>query len=156
MHRAEPFEAGGATELWHTRMAAAGRRPNVRALGRMPRGDAIRGSLSDRDLDEIVMLSADFDVRAPTAGPLANRRLLAASGLAGLHMEPLPLEVERFMMTALGASARLRGAWTYPPIQADPAILARFGMPAPSLQQYEHISGQGRDQFVRVVRRGLV
>ena len=38
----------------------------------------------------------------------------------------------------------------------DPGVLRLLGMPTPSLEQYEHITGLGRDQYVRVVRRGYV
>jgi len=161
IHRRAPFTATGRTELWHTRLHGTRSTANVRALARRAPRDVITTSTSDRDLDEIVTLTADFSVRPESAAQLGIPRsvweiLLSANGLRGFHMKPLPLDVEQLMLTALGASVRMRGAWDYPAVKQDPAELFRFGMPAPSLQQYEHIAGQGRDQFVRVVRRGYL
>jgi len=161
VHRSEPFEAGGRTELWHTRLRGARPTVSVRALGRRSPHDAIRGSLSDRDLDDIVTLTSDFGIQPKSWAEMRMRpsvwqSILKAKGLLGFHYEPLPLQVEQIILTALGGSVRLRGAWDYPSDAQDPAALGRFGMPTPSLQQYEHVAGQGRDQFVRIVRRGFV
>src|SRR5207244_4028216 len=88
------------------------------------------------------------------------RQRLQAAGLLGYHYAPVPLQADEFMLTPLGASVRLRGKWDYPDIDRDPMPtledMQAFGMPTPSLQQYEHVAGLGRDQFVRVVRRGYV
>lgn len=171
-HRRAPFTTAARTELWHTRLSAEksateakkDRSPvPVRAVGRRPVPDTLRSSLSDRDLDDIVTLTSDFSIR-PTSKSWVGLRLpfflwrmrLRAARLLGFSYVPLPLDADEFMLTALGASARLRGRWNYPQPDQDPALLQSFGMPTPSLEQYEHIAGLGRDQYVRVVRRGFV
>ncbi len=160
-HRVDPFTNADRTELWHTRLHGAGPTVPVRAVGRRPVPDSLRSSLSDPDLDEIVILSADFGIRPKSAraagiDPRLWALIVWQAGLAGFHYKPVPLQAEQLMLTALGASARLRGAWNYPGGSQNADTLKRFGMPAPSLEQYEHIAGLGRDQFVRVVRRGFL
>lgn len=160
-HRRTPFTAAGRTELWHTRLAADGSPAPVRAVGRRPVSDTLRTSLSDRDLDDLVTLSGDFSVRPRSwiemgLPFLLWRQRLQAARLLGFDYVPLPIDADELMLTALGASARLRGRWTYPEPDQDPDVLRTFGMPTPSLEQYEHITGLGRDQYVRVVRRGFV
>jgi hypothetical protein len=160
-HRLIPFTSGGRTELWHTRLSSDRSPTPVRAVGRRPVPDALRTSLSDRDLDDIVTLSGDFSVHPRSWHEMGIPLLvwwqrMRAAGLLGFDYVPLPLDAEELMLTALGASARLRGRWHYPDPDQDRATLQSLGMPTPSLEQYEHIAGLGRDQYVRVVRRGFV
>ncbi len=158
-HRTEPFSDARRTEIWHTRLV--GDDVPLRAVGRRSVRDSFRSALSDRDLDDIVTLTSDFGIRPRSV--LEHRlprpvweALLDRAGVRGFRYKPLPLRAERFMLSALGASVRMRGAWGYPEPAMDPAALRRFGMPTPGLEQYEHIAGWGRDQYVRVVRRGCM
>lgn len=160
-HRSTPFGADRRTELWHTRLVSDQPTVPLRAVGRRSVRDTFRMALSDPDLDEIVLLSSNFSVRPLSWIELGMpyiqwRQRLQAARLFGFHYVPVPLQAERLMLTPLGANARLRGQWNYPAPDQDPDVLRSFGMPAPSLEQYEHIAGLGRDQYVRVVRRGLV
>jgi hypothetical protein len=159
-HRREPFTVDGRTELWHTRLARSVSPVPVRAVGRRPVPDTLRTSLSDRDLDEIVTLTSDFSVRPKSWHELGLSfpiwfAWMQAAGLFGFDYVPRPLEVEHLMLTPLGASVRSRGHWDYPG-ERDREALESFGMPTPSLERYEHIAGLGRDQLVRVVRRGYL
>ena len=160
-HRSQPFAEGGRTELWHTRLSPERRTNPVRAIARRPVPDALRTSLSASDLDDLVTLTSDFTIRPKSADELLVSpglwlQLMQVTGLLGFHWAPRPLDAERLVLSALGGSVRMRGAWDYPPPDRPLDQLRRFGMPTPSLQQYEHVAGQGRDQFVRVVRRGFV
>ena len=166
-HRADPVAHGGDTEVWHTRLvqeaaqgAPAASVP-VRAVGYRPVPDYLKTSLALRDLRDIVLLSSDFSVH-----PLSWHELGIPIQQWGLLMKrarlrespfvPMPLQADTLMLSALGASARIRGHFDYPLPTQHPQDLAALGMPTPSLEQYEHVTGQGRDQFVRVVRRGFL
>ncbi|MGI8573779.1 MAG: hypothetical protein ACR2MA_00225 [Egibacteraceae bacterium] len=161
-HRAVPFTSQGRTEVWHTSLTtdvAAGM--SVRAIARRDVPDTMRTSLSGRDLDDIVTLSSDFGIRPKSARQLGLPLaiwfvLLEQARLRGYRYVPRPLTAERIVLSALGGSARLHGQWDYPPPDRSPGQLRAFGMPTPSLERYDHVTGQGRDQYVRVVRRGFM
>lgn len=163
-HRSGPFTSQGRTELWHSRLIRDGSRSvPMRAVARRAVPDSIRSSLSDEDLNDLVTLTSDFGIKPQSwlemgIPPSMWLQRLAGSGLRGFRYQPKPLESSKFMITALGATAQLRGDWEYPPKghQASRDSLVLFGMPTPSMQSYEHVAGVGRDQFVRVVRRGSV
>jgi hypothetical protein len=160
-HRTSPFKTGERTELWHTRLGGITSPVPVRAVGRRPVPDTLNTSLSDQDLDDLVTLTGDFDV-APQSwqelgvSPSDWRAQLRLGRLVNFMWIPRPLEAEQMILTTLGASVRLRGHWDYPAPDQDPAVLEALGMPIPGLEQYEHVAGLGRDQLVRVVRRGFV
>ncbi|MFB9651665.1 hypothetical protein [Pseudarthrobacter oxydans] len=165
-HRTAPFSSHGHTELWHSRLVGAGQSTvPLRAIGRRPVPDSIRSSLTDEDLNDLVTLTSDFGISPKGAQELGMslgqwQQRLISGHLFRFHYEPTPLESHEFMITALGATAQLRGNWEYPPMNygAKPSDedLALLGMPNPSMESYEHVAGVGRDQFVRVVRRGRV
>ncbi|WP_345059284.1 hypothetical protein [Streptomyces rameus] len=63
------------------------------------------------------------------------------------------MHAEHLIVTPLGASAHLHGAWE----QLSPTSRSRLeelGRRLPNLLSYDHITGLGRDQYVRVVSRG--
>jgi hypothetical protein len=161
-HRNDPFVAGDRAELWHTTLGGAdGGAASVRALAQRAVGDLIRSALTERDLADLVTLTSDFrlsprsfrELRAPLN---LWSTILDQSGLRGYHYPPKPLRAARFALSALGGSARLEGAWDYPPVWAASSDLRALGMPTPTLAAYDHVVGLGRDQFVRVVRRGFL
>jgi hypothetical protein len=160
-HRVEPFVGNGRAELWHTRLEQAdGDVAWVRAVAFRAQPDRFRSSLSSRDLEEIVRLSSDFSIRPKNwaelgMSPQMWRVRIQQAGLFGYRYMPQPIRADELMLTPLGASARLRSEWRYPPPVRD-EDLTIFGMPLLSLEQYQHIAGLGRDQYVRVVRRGCL
>lgn len=134
-HRHAPFLAAGRAELWHTRLENEDGAPaSVRAIARRPQASSLNASVGDKDLDDLVTLSGDFSRRALIGG-------------SEQPLVPQPIHADQLILTALGATARLRGRWDLPP-EAEAA--------GPRLQQYEHIAGLGRDQYVRLVHRGFV
>ena len=161
VHRRQPFTANGRSEVWHTRLTGSGRTVPVRAIGYRPVADSIRTSLELRDIEDVVRLSGDFGIRPkswvelglPMSVWMARMR---QSGMDRFRYDPTPLDAEQLMLTPLGASVRLQGQWEFPPPPYQPAILAQFGIESPSLEKYLHTAGTGRDQLVRVVRRGWV
>jgi hypothetical protein len=165
IHRTGPFAPGGRAEVWHTRLRGASGPALVRAIWRRPVPDTLNTSLRGRDLDEIMLLSSDFTIKPKTAeeSGLSQAEWTNTVQQAGLlkdgqlfHYVPAPLDADELMFTPLGASARLRGRWDYPGLGMKPDLLERLGMPVPSLADYEHVAGLGRDQYVKVVRRGFV
>jgi hypothetical protein len=148
---------GGRAELWHTRMASAGSDgrpdesavpPTMRALWctdaafsswlaspavpgatQPPNGSQIpapglpfRMALTPRDRVQIVRATSDYTIPGYT---------------------PDPVDVDRVILSSLGASVSLRGAWSPPP-----AVL--------SILSWQHRATLGRDQAVRVVSRGYL
>ena len=69
---------------------------------------------------------------------------------------PEPLQADHFAVGPLGAHVRMHGLFDFPAENQDPVLLQQLGAKTPSLQQYEHILGAGRDQWVKVVRRGYL
>jgi hypothetical protein len=164
-HRKSVFTSGNRTEIWHSRLTPPRGRPStpVRAVGRRNVPDRIRTSLASRDLDDLVTLSGDFTIRPKNFAELGMNpaqwfAMLQHAGLLGKTFPPTPIDADEFIISALGATARLRGRWDYPPLNllSQKDLLSFLGMPTPSMEQYEHIAGQGRDQYVRVVRRGVL
>ncbi|RIK08853.1 MAG: hypothetical protein DCC50_15445, partial [Acidobacteria bacterium] len=168
VHASAPVTLGGRTELWHTRLVPGdpGGDPApgdarhtwapvpLRALHARPEPDRMTTSMTLQDLKDLVTLTAGF-VRAPRRPPGVRprdwlRRLLEQRRASRV---PVPLEGERVVLTALGASVRLRGSFDPPPPPPWPAMPE---VEAPSLARYVHMAGLGRDQRVEVVRRGYV
>ncbi|MEU5659170.1 hypothetical protein ABZ802_26630 [Streptomyces sp. NPDC047737] len=136
-HLADPFVADGRSELWHTSLLGpdAGKPPLLRAVataGVLPPGLP----LLQEHLDGIVIQTSRHDVFDK------NR----------LRIEILsdPLHAEQFRLTPLGASVHLHGSWSLDKDALNQFVEAR--RPAP-LASYDHITGLGRDQFVRTASR---
>jgi hypothetical protein len=106
-----------------------------RAIGFRGDQDQFATSLTTGDLAAIVRLSSDFSISP------------------GRYI-PRAIEVERLMLTSLGAWARLQSTWDYPTL--DPSGLGTLGMPVFSLEQWQHIATMGRDQYVRTVKKGFL
>ena len=154
VHALAPVESAqtGRVELWHTRLAlrVGGKvdekgsvKPTVRAIW-SPDVRAnepfsytqhavpptpFRASLDQFDRHNIVHLSANHQLYIPNTQPRRRHK-------------PLPVQVERMMLSSLGAWLNVRGAW-------DP--------PAPlSVEEWRHRATLGRDHYVRVVYAGAL
>jgi hypothetical protein len=147
-HSAEAVTRDGRTELWHTRLTPLGREGapdeksglplHVRAVWspdcRVPdhtqgpghSNNPFRMPLDPQDRHEVVHLTSNFFLRRPDNRPL----------------EPEPVDVQRLMLSPLGAWLESQGFW-------DP--------PAPlSVQEWRHRATMARDHFVRVVYKGYL
>lgn len=162
-HRTDPFGAGGRTELWHTRLRyppTGDRGMPVRAVHHRDVPNSFAASLTTGDLSDLVTLTGDFTNQPKSAQELGLPlvrwlQLLRDNGLDS-PIVPVPLRAEQLMLSALGASVRMQGHFDFPTETQLPDQLALLGVRTPSLLQYEHIMGSGRDQWVKVVRRGYV
>ena len=143
-HSSSPVTHAHWTELWHTRLGSRRNAdPRVRAVwspdfnpnatlpGFDPSNptavDPFRASLEARDRNEIVHLTSNHYID---------------------DFIPAPVGTERFVLTSLGATITVEGTWD-PPTGTN--------LPPPgliSLINWRHDTSIGRDQFVRVVRRG--
>ncbi|MET7802855.1 hypothetical protein ABZS78_41400, partial [Streptomyces decoyicus] len=140
--RPPPQQSDGRTALWHARLH--GERDGdvqlrafatVPVQGELPGGAPVAGAT----LEDLVTLTSRVELPGGPGGPL--------------EVHSAPLHAEQFLVTPLGASAHLHGAWE--PL-SRPAIerYTLVGRRAPSLVAYDHITGLGRDQYVRVVTHG--
>ncbi|MFH9863947.1 hypothetical protein [Streptomyces sp. NPDC017202] len=140
----EPRSADGRTGLWHARLTGErGGEALLRAFARV--GDrtpvAERVPLSAADLEALVTLTC--------------RQQLFDTDNAAIVLPSAPLHAEQFIVTPLGASTHLHGAWDDLTGKAA-AQLDSIRRNRPNLAAYDHITGLGRDQFVRVVTRGFL
>ncbi len=144
-HSYTPVTHNGKTELWHTRLgvhknSGAVDEHNdyyrtVRAVWSLdyapdpdfgPGSDNLpfRMSLNARDRHELVHLTSDFKYKKDTS------------------YVPDSVQVNRLMLSSLGAWLNTRGAWEPPP-----------GL---SIEEWRHRGTMGRDHYVRVVYKGFL
>lgn len=135
-HAIDPVVHNGRTEAWHTRLGfrkAGGQVdeaspvgvPPVRALWTPKATDDFNGSpasmpLTPEQREQIVQNSSDY--------------------LQGGY-EPVPIEVRRLVLSALGASFDFRGTWDEPNT---------------GVESWVHRGAWGRDSYVRIVERGAL
>ena len=159
----DPHTVDGVTELWHTRLvgpgplAAAGDLPPRRRIPSSPRSP-------QDDIADLVTLTGDFGNAVKSAGELGIPRTSSgccgpagsARGAAPIVPPPATLTARHVTLTALGAHHHVLGKFDFPRNDQKPDDLLRLGVDVPSVQAYEHITGLGRDQYVKVVKRGFL
>jgi hypothetical protein len=144
------------TELWHTRMGVrkqtSGGTPQwivdekdatyrtLRAIwtpgfDREVTPDAndmapFRTSLTKNDRWQLVRLTSDYNMSAASKSQYYN---------------PLPVDVERFMLSSLGAWMNTRGVWPDAPAGEDLDVI-----------EWRHLAAMARDNYVRVVYKGFL
>ena len=136
-HALAPVIRGDWTELWLTRLGT-GRGdgdPRVRAIWSpdfqadavdSPVPDLFRMSLSGGDRNEIVHLTSNYRIPG---------------------YRPTPVGTEQFTLSALGAWLKVEGNWDPPKLNEGAEL---------TVEHWRHEAMMGRDQFVRVVRRGFL
>ncbi|MFD6274764.1 hypothetical protein ACFWFI_04165 [Streptomyces sp. NPDC060209] len=139
-HLTDPFVSDGRSELWHTSLLGA--EGSGEALLRAVATAADRGELPaglpllQEHLNGIVVQTSRHEVFDKN----------------GLPIEILsePLHAEQFRLTPLGASAHLHGSWELPDRSLQQFTEAGQ---TPPLASYDHITGLGRDQYLRTASR---
>lgn len=162
----------GSFELWHTRLGE--RKPasdgtfreggNTRIIWTPDLTIPFSNSLTEKDRKDIARLSSDFSI--PTlplwifqrfgGGEYAYRiwkMYLTEFGLPHTYI-PLPVHTRRLMLSSLGAWANMEGAWEYPTIIAGQND--HLGYPKIDLEQWQYIAAQGRDQYVKTVKKAYL
>jgi hypothetical protein len=143
---------GGRAELWHTRMASAGSdsRPDESAAPPTMRAlwctdDAFSSWLAGtpQPPDDSQIPSPGLPFRMALTPRDRVQIVRATSDYAIPGYIPDPVDVDRVILSSLGASVFLRGAWSPPP-----TVL--------SILSWQHRATLGRDQAVRVVSRGYL
>jgi hypothetical protein len=94
-----------------------------------------RMSLDEAHRHNIVHLSSNFRITLPATNGRTRRETY----------EPLPVKVDRLMLTSLGSWMNVRGAW---PVS--------LGMTPLSVEDWRHRGTMGRDHYVRVVEKGYL
>jgi hypothetical protein len=113
-------------------------------------------SLKYADRYDIVRLSSDF-TKSPK-GPLGRTGTSTTGRSITSGFIPSPATVDRLMLTSLGGWLECDAHWNLP---HQPVPNTRHGKPAPkiynsSLLSWRHRAVQGRDSYVRVVRKGYL
>jgi hypothetical protein len=147
-------------EVWHTRLGVShdgrvdeARLPTIRAVWEprmfQPATDTLGSPLDDDERGSIVMLSSDFTQTITRLGP----------GLPQgeeVPYDPPPLHATHLRLSALGGWTDLRGDWDFPdPDEPGPDGIREI-WPSSSLVGWRHVVAQGRDQYVRKVKRGFL
>ncbi|MFF6995431.1 hypothetical protein ACFY93_10785 [Streptomyces sp. NPDC008313] len=140
--RLEPQLVDGRTALWHTRLQ--GPRDDevlLRAFATVTDGSGptANNPLTAEKLEDIVTLTSRAELSGPGGPPI--------------EVPSAPLRAEQFIITPLGTSAHLHGAWEKLSQTAEDRF-KDLGKRVPNLAVYDHITGLGRDQYVRAVSRG--
>jgi hypothetical protein len=178
---AAPSEQEKPHELWHAQLQGSSVRalwatgfnpdyfPNAqtaRPSGHHPplpshNGDATnRMPMDTRDRHELVALTSVFGLEAlrGTANVIANpgsapvRRCSNSTPDGSLSVFlPQPVTVNHLSLSALGATARLKGNWD-PPSDDD----ASNCWDALTVEEWQQIANLGRDTYVRVVYKGFL
>lgn len=181
----EPVTHDGWTELWHTRLAAShlvlhGQLGVVEVDETWRAGRTIRaiwctdpdfaadlrrnateptelipqftGSLRYTDRYDIVRLSSDF---TPTSkgGPYQRAGNSASGVPLGTPFVPSPATVDRLMLSSLGGWLSCDAHWDLPNAPQKLLQPSKFNS---SLLSWRHRAVQGRDSYVRVVRKGYL
>ncbi|MFH8977012.1 hypothetical protein [Streptomyces sp. NPDC017890] len=139
-----PLSADGRTGLWHALLSGErGGEALLRALRRVDDRTPVSMPvpLSPGNLEDMVTLTG-------------RAEFIDAAG-APIVLPSAPLRAEQFIATPLGASAHLHGAWDAVSEGVGTRLKA-IDKKVPDLVAYDHITGLGRDQFVRVVTRGFL
>ena len=160
-HRTDPFAHDGVAELWHTRLVGTDSLTMRAIHGRG--SDPFLTSLSASDIAELVTLTGDFGNAVKSARELRMNpflwflwtRRLSPWGRP-IVPPPATLTARHVTLTPLGAHHHVLGAFDFPRDDQSPDDLTRLGVVPPSVQAYEHITGLGRDQYVKVVKRGFL
>lgn len=155
-HALSPVTHHNRTELWHTRMGVrkqtTGGTPQwivdeknatyrtLRAIwtpgfDREVTPDAndmtpFRTSLTNNDRWQLVRLTSDYNMSMASKSQYYN---------------PSPVDVERFMLSSLGAWMNTRGVWEDAPAGEDLDII-----------EWRHLAAMARDSYVRVVYKGFL
>ncbi|WP_261957719.1 hypothetical protein [Streptomyces nigrescens] len=146
--RTQPQQADGRTALWHARLQSHSRRDGdvqLRAFattggqGVLPGNSPIR----PENLADLVTLTSQI--------------MLVPPGDVPIKVPSAPLHAEQFIVTPQGSSVHLHGAWGSPPdTEVEKERYKKVGRHLPSLVAYDHITGLGRDQYIRVVDHGCL
>jgi hypothetical protein len=108
-------------------------------------------ALTQKELEEIVQLTTDFSMPRLPQGK--TNEDLTKAGLPTKY-EPSPINIRRLMLSSLGAWTNFEGAWNYPWILKD--VNDNLGYVNLSLEQWQHRMTQGRDQFVKTVKKAFL
>jgi hypothetical protein len=169
LHSIDAVQLQGRFALWHTKLAArlagAGEVSEnlevfVRAIAAKPTHISFRWPLTAKDLDDIARLSSDFSLPSleftdNRFGSLQNlEQHLALMGVLPIKYLPKPIRAQKLILSPLGAWARLDSVWDYPTIIAGRTD--NLGYPELALEQWQQVVAQGRDQFVKTVRKAFL
>jgi hypothetical protein len=161
-HAPKAVEHGGRTELWHTRLGVRAQEGEVDE-----RSDYYRTVRAVWSEDYQPVCPVDVAEKPPflPAPPFymspttSNRynivRLSADRSMTkadGKPYVPVAIQVNRLMLSALGAWLNVHGAWD-PPESAHDSTCSDVTL---KVEDWRHIAAMGRDQYVRVVERGYL
>ncbi len=162
-HATNPVSHQDRVELWHTRLgvrtgngAVDEREEFYRTLRAVWATDYPGGcrtditknltvfntpSITTDDRYQIVRLSSDPTIVYPTKNGQAS-------------YVPQPIQVNRLMLSTLGAWMNTEGNWTPPEDVKEPAC--KTGKFSFDLENWRHIAAMGRDQYVRIIKEGFL
>jgi hypothetical protein len=162
-HSTNPVKHGDRVELWHTRLGVRSKQggvdeenPFYRTVRAVWATDYQAGcippphskdsafntpTIDKKDRYQIVRLSSD-----PTIVYKADH--------GDAHYVPQPIQVNRLMLSTMGAWLDSNGTWDLENEIVEPAC--KEGQFRFDLKNWRHIAAMGRDQYVRIVHIGFL
>ncbi len=155
VHDVDPMGAGEGegtdrVQLWRTRLTTRLEDAQSDFTGHTddPVQRVVR-AIWTRDL-EPPDLASDHDVTLMSMNPVDRRTLVRESASVHEGVTPLPFEVRRLHLSALGAWVDWRGAWDTDQYDGD----AGFHATVAKISSYRHVAETGRDSYVRLAYPG--
>lgn len=160
-HARKAVEHGGRTELWHTRLGVRSQEGQVdersdyyrtvRAVWAQDYASACPGPVPDKAIFQPPFLtSPTTDDRCQMVRLSADQPLAKGDGSAYV---PAPIQVNRLMLSTLGAWLNVHGAWSPGDQGIHDKTCATSNF---SLVDWRHIAVMGRDQYVRIIKEGYL
>ena len=159
-HATNPVKRGDRVELWHTRLGVRAAQGAVdekddfyRTLRAVWATDYPGGCRSDitKDLTPFVKPAINTDQRYQIVRLSSDPTIIYQTDHGQAQYIPQPLQVNRLMLSTLGAWMNTDGNWNLYQDVVEPSCKFTFG-----LESWRHIAAMGRDQYVRIVERGFL
>ncbi|BCA37052.1 hypothetical protein BwiPL1_54340 (plasmid) [Bacillus wiedmannii] len=160
-HSIPPVEYNQRIELWQTRLISkeSGNEDGTARIIWTPNSFIpFTNALDQQKRNEIGTLSSDFSL--PKMPKYVNSfqtyfdwRKECKNNHLPFPYIPGSIHLKRLMLSSMGAWMNLESSWDYPTINK---ATEKLGYPILSLVEWQHITAQGRDQYVKTVQKWYV
>ncbi|HUZ47356.1 MAG TPA: hypothetical protein VMW54_12040 [Terriglobia bacterium] len=162
-HATNPVKRGDRVELWHTRLGVRAPQGAVdeksdfyRTLRAVWATDYPGGCLTDitKDLSVFSKPAITTYQRYQIVRLSSDPTIVYKTDHGQAQYVPQPLQVNRLMLSTMGAWLNSEGTWNLYQDVVEPSC--KTGHFTFGLENWRHIAAMGRDQYVRIVERGFL